>query len=115
MKKNSPTRPEITAAKAAALRETERFMALSDAAKTREAESAAKSKSRPLAAAERAMFDAMGIGRARGRPMKGRGARQISLTMERGLLSRVDLYVRDHGLSRAQFIARAVERALPAA
>lgn len=108
----------IVAAKAAAQREYDRFMSLSDAEKTRAAEQAAaaaeRGEDRPLMPAERALFDELGIGapgrpsgpRRRGRPMRGQGARQISLTVERHLLSRADHYARQHGMSRAQLVAR---------
>jgi hypothetical protein len=111
-KSKKPTRAEISAAKAAAKREYDRFLSLPDVHKTREAEAAARSKSRPLTPAERAMFDQAGIGRRRGRPVRGAGARQISVTMERELLSRVDQYVRQRKLTRAQFIARSLELAM---
>ena len=111
-KPSKPTRAETDAAKSAAKREFDRFMALGDAEKTRDAEAASRAKSRPLTAAERAMFDEVGLGGRRGRPTRGQGARQISLTMERGLLSRVDEFARQHGLSRAQFIARSLEMAM---
>jgi hypothetical protein len=111
-KPSQPTRAEIDAVKAASKRAYDRFMALTDAEKTREADAAARAKSRPLTAAERAMFDEMGIGRRRGRPRNGRGARQISVTVERGLLYRVDQFARQRGLSRAQLIAQSLERAM---
>jgi hypothetical protein len=112
MKKSTkPTRAQINAARARAKQEYNRFLALSDAQKTQEAESAARAKSKPLSPAERAMFDEAGIGR-RGRPIRGAGARQISVTMERGLLSRVDQYAHQRGLTRAQLIARSLELAM---
>jgi hypothetical protein len=111
-KSRKPTPAEINAVKAAAKREYDRFIALPDAQKTREADAAARAKSRALSPAERAMFDQMGIGRRRGRPTKGAGARQISVTMERNLLSRVDQYARQRGLSRAELIARSLELAM---
>jgi membrane protein involved in colicin uptake len=110
MKNKRPTRAQINAAKASAQAEYDRFMALSDAEKTRDAAAAAKMRSRPLTPAQRAMFDEMGMGsRGRGRPKKGKGARQISVTMESDLLSRVDRFARTQGMSRAQLIAKGVE------
>ncbi len=107
-----PTRASIDAAKAAAKREYDRFVALNDAGKARDAEATARARARTLTAAERAMFDEIGLGRGRGRPVKGAGARQISVTMERGLLARVDDLAQRRGLSRAQFIARSLEMAM---
>jgi hypothetical protein len=115
LKKPNPLKPagvRINAAKVAAKREYDRFMALSDIERKRDAHAAAGSKSRPLTVAERAMFDEVGLGRRRGRPAKGQGARQISVTMERGLLVRVDEFAHQRGMSRAQFIARSLELAM---
>ena len=96
---------------AAAKSEFDRFMALPDSQKTREAEAIARRKSRPLSAAERAMFREVGIGH-RGRPVIGKGAKQISVTMEAGLLARADRFARSHGMTRARLIADGVERVL---
>ena len=96
-------------------------MSPSEAQKTRAAEEAAaganRGEDRPLTPAERAMFDELKIGaagrpRKRGRPKHGQGARQISLTVERQLLSRADQYARQHGMSRAQLVARGLERVI---
>ncbi len=108
-KSKKPTQAEINAVKAAAKREYDRFLAIPDEQKRGEAEAAGRAKSRPLTPAERAMFEQAGIGRRRGRPARGRGAQQISVTMERDLLSRVDLYARRRGLSRAKLIAQSLE------
>lgn len=119
MARKKPTKDEIDAVKATLKRGYDRFMALSDEEKTRAAEAADRQVSRPLSPAQRAQSDEMGIGRAgrpqrirAGRPAKGQGARQISVTMERGLLLRVDRYVGQKGLTRAQFLAQAAELAL---
>jgi len=61
-----PAQAEIDAVRAAAKLEYDRFLALPDAQKTREADAAARAMSQPLTPAERAMFDEMGIGRRRG-------------------------------------------------
>ncbi len=61
-KKTHASKAEVDAAKAASHPEFNRFMALSDAEKTREAEAAARMESRPLTPAERAMFDEVDIG-----------------------------------------------------
>jgi len=112
--KLKPTQEEIDAAKAAMKRGYDRFMALSDAEKTREAEASVRQKSRPLTPAERAVLEEMGLAGRRGRPAKGQGARHISVTVERGLLARVDRHVHSQKLTRAQFIAQALETALAA-
>ncbi len=48
----------------------------------------------------------------RGRPPVGKGAKAISLTVERGLLRRADSRAKAEGISRAAFFARAVEKLL---
>ena len=44
-----------------------------------------------------------------GRPRIGLGARRLNISMERGLLERLDTYARKHKLSRARVLARSVE------
>jgi len=51
----------------------------------------------------------------RGRPVVGKGAQRIQVTMERGLLTRADAYARRHGMTRAQLLARAVNDMLSGA
>jgi hypothetical protein len=54
-------------------------------------------------------------GRARrkpGRPRRGKGARVISVSVERGLLSRSDKLARNLGLSRAGLIERGLKAVL---
>jgi hypothetical protein len=50
-----------------------------------------------------------------GRPKVGKGARVISLSVERGLLELADAYARRTGMSRAQLVARGLENILAAA
>jgi hypothetical protein len=42
----------------------------------------------------------------RGRPPVGGGAHRIQVTMEKGLLARVDAYARQHGMTRSQLLAK---------
>jgi hypothetical protein len=91
------------------------FEALSEAEKERlydqlDRESPARrlARSRPLtpseAAREREMRKAA---KARmGRPVIGAGAKQVAVTLERGLLERADAYARQRGLKRSEMIAR---------
>jgi hypothetical protein len=39
-----------------------------------------------------------------GRPRIGQGAKMVAVTLEKGLLERVDAYAKRHGLKRAQMI-----------
>lgn len=112
MKTPHKTTDDNSRAKSRAKAEFDRFMALPDAQKTKEAEATARKVSQPLSRDERAMFDDAGIGRRRGRPVKGRGSQRISVTVEKGLLERVDRYAHDRGATRAQIIAQAMQRLL---
>src|SRR5712691_7410939 len=47
--------------------------------------------------------------RKRGRPRRGKGAKVISVTVEKGLLARSDSLARDLGPSRAGLIKRGLE------
>lgn len=48
-------------------------------------------------------------GKKVGRPVVGKGAEKIRISMERGLLHRADSFAKQHGLSRSQLIAQSVE------
>ncbi len=50
--------------------------------------------------------------RKRGRPRRGKGAKVISVTVERELLARSDSLARDLGLSRAGLIERGLKAVL---
>ncbi len=50
-----------------------------------------------------------------GRPRIGLGAQRLNISMERGLLSRLDAYARRHGMSRAAVLARSVQTLLDTA
>jgi hypothetical protein len=68
---------------------------------------------RPLTPAERALWRR--AQKRMGRPKVGQGSKVVSVSIERGLLQRSDAYARDHGISRAQLIAKGLEMALKAA
>ena len=61
-------------------------------------------RSRPLTKNERARWKE--LKRKRGRPMKGQGAKAISITVERGLLTQVDELAARLSLSRAELVSR---------
>ena len=94
-----------------------RFLKLSDAEKTREAaefdREFAADTFRPLTPTQRKRWNR--IKRKMGRPRIGRGAKVISLTIEKGLLNRTDALARKQKLTRAALIARALETVLSAA
>ncbi len=50
--------------------------------------------------------------RKRGRPVKGRGAQMIAVSVERGLLTRSDRYARKLGVTRSALIAQGLEAVL---
>jgi hypothetical protein len=67
-------------------------------------------KTSPLTAADRERHRrAKARGRKSGRPVVGKGAEKIRVSMERGLLHRADSFAKQHGLSRSQLIAQGVE------
>ncbi len=61
---------------------------------------------KPLTRAQRARFEAARKG---GRPVTGEGVQVISLSVEKGLLRRTDAAARKSRLSRAQFVAQALQ------
>ncbi len=69
-------------------------------------------ESRPLTPAERAEWNR--IKRKRGRPAEGRGAKVISVSVERGLLQKADALAKKKRISRAKIIARGLRAVLAA-
>jgi hypothetical protein len=69
-------------------------------------------ESRPLSATERAAWAK--ARRKPGRPRKGAGVKVISVSVERGLLSRADLLAGALGVSRASLIERGLQAVLSA-
>jgi hypothetical protein len=92
----------------------EEFIALPDSEKERilrgiESETPQKrrSRSRPLNAEERRRWRRF---KAKiGRPKIGKGAKTISLTVEKDLLAQADAYAKRHGVSRAKLVAQALQ------
>jgi len=64
-------------------------------------------RSRPLNAGERRQWKRFQA--KMGRPKVGKGAKTISLTVEKDLLKRADAYAKQHGISRAKLVARGLE------
>ena len=92
------------------------FIALPDAQKERifaqlESETARQSlaRSRPLNARERAQWRR--FKKKMGRPVVGKGAKTISLTVE-DLLQRADAYAKRRGISRAKLVAQGLQAIL---
>jgi hypothetical protein len=71
------------------------------------------SETKPLTAAMRAQ-ESRARRKGPGRPRVGQGAKKLQISMEMGLLKRVDSYARAHGLSRSDLIARSLKRELKA-
>ena len=59
----------------------------------------ARAKGRPITRA---------VSRAAGRPMVGKGAKIVPVSIERGLLERADSFARRHNLKRSQMVADAL-------
>lgn len=98
----------------------EEFIALPDAEKeriVREIESETPrqrlARSRPLNSRERAQWRRFKA--KMGRPKVGKGAKTISLTVERGLLKKADAYAKRLGISRAGLVAQALQTILGSA
>ncbi len=96
------------------------FIALPDSEKERiyariEAETPDRSvaRSRPLNARECKQWQRFKA--KMGRPRIGKGAKTISLTVERGLLQQADAYARRHGLSRAALFAQGLRAVMSSA
>lgn len=51
----------------------------------------------------------------RGRPRVGKGAARVQISMERGLLARIDAHARKRRMTRSQLIAEGIRRVLGAA
>jgi hypothetical protein len=56
---------------------------------------------KPLTAADRALHR-----KARGRPMVGKGAKIVPVSIERGLLTRADAFAQRHKLKRSEMVAK---------
>jgi hypothetical protein len=67
-------------------------------------------KGRPLNPKERQKEDRFRKKLSRAMPPKG--AKAVNVSMEQGLLSRADAFAKRLGLSRAQFIAQSLEKAM---
>ena len=97
----------------------DRFVALPDSRKEQivkaiEAETPAQrlARSRPLNPSERKQWQRF---KKMGRPRVGKGAKTISLTVERELLRQADAYAKRHGISRAMLVARGLRAILGSA
>ena len=91
--------------------EVEKFISLPDSEKARivrqlddEPPQKSLARSRPLNARERRQWRAFKS--KMGRPKIGKGAKTISLTVEKSLLAQADAYARRHGISRAKLVAQ---------
>lgn len=96
------------------------FIALPDSEKERiyqeiEAETPEEmlARSRPLNARERAQWRRFKS--KIGRPKIGKGAKTISLTVEKGLLKQADAYAKRHGISRAKLVAQGLQAVIGSA
>ena len=68
-------------------------------------------KTKPLDARDKAVLAKMQK-RGAGRPVVGKGAERINISLERGLLSRADAAAKREKIGRSELIARALEDAL---
>jgi hypothetical protein len=70
-------------------------------------------RSRPLNARERRRWRRFKS--KMGRPKVGKGAKTISLTVEKQLLDQADAYAKQHGISRAKLVAKGLQAILGSA
>ena len=64
-------------------------------------------RSRPLNARERKQWQRFKA--KMGRPKIGKGAKTISLTVEKDLLDQADAYAKQHGITRAKLVAQGLQ------
>jgi hypothetical protein len=102
MKKKKPASP------------VDRFLALSDSEKDAEVASFENEidpkQWHPLTPAQRKQWSR--VKRKMGRPKVGEGSKVVAVTIERGLLKRVDRYVKAHAIKRAEMIAEGLKLVL---
>jgi hypothetical protein len=60
---------------------------------------------KPLTAAQRAQHKRAGARAKAGRPKIGRGAKIVPVSIEKGLLSKVDAFAQRHHLKRSQMVS----------
>ena len=96
------------------------FVGLPDSEKRRivaeldaEAPEESLARSRPLNANERRQWRRFKA--KMGRPKIGKGAKTISLTVEKTLLKQADAYAKQHRISRAQVVAKGLKAILGSA
>jgi hypothetical protein len=95
-------------------RNTEEFLALSDADKERVWESLNRpipiEETRPLTPDERKLWQRFKW--KAGRPKVGKGSKVVSVSVEKGLLAKADAYAKRHGMKRAQLFQIGLEAVL---
>ena len=96
---------------------TDKFIALPDSEKEKifkeldvETPEERFRRSRPLNARERQQWRRFKA--KMGRPKVGKGAKTISLTVEKELLKQADAYAKLHGISRAKLVAQGLQALL---
>jgi hypothetical protein len=89
----------------------DRFLSLSDAQKEAEYRKIDRefdpALGKPLTPDERKLWRR--TKRRIGRPVVGQGSKMVPVTIERGLLQRVDKFARQHKLKRSQMVAQGLE------
>ena len=109
-----PTRTKAANTAVPEFTDAAEFRAMSDADKERVWASLNREipaeELRPLTPAERKRWAR--VKRKIGRPKVGKGAVPVSVSLERGLLERVDAEARRAGMARSAFLGRLIETAL---
>ena len=110
----TPSSRTATTGRVPTFRNTEEFLALSDAEKERVWESLNRpipfEETRPLTPEQRRQWRR--FKRRVGRPRIGQGSKVVSISVEKSLLKRADAYAKRHGLKRAQVFRIGLESVL---
>jgi hypothetical protein len=96
---------------------SEKIMAMSEAERNKmvadldvESTESLLARAKPLTAKQRALWSR--VKKKMGRPVVGKGAKMVMVTMERGLLDKVDAFAKDNGLKRSELIARSLRQVI---
>jgi hypothetical protein len=89
--------------------DAERFESLSEAEKARELapfEQMEVSPGKPLTRQQRKRFEEVRRKALRGRPVIGKGAKIVPISIERDLLAQADAFARAHKIKRSQMVVK---------
>ena len=106
MSKKQINRPALTGRKIDAMTDAEKASLVAELESKTPEQHLAESK--PLTRPQRERFKRWQKRATIGRPVVGKGAKPVAVTIERALLKRADAYAKAHGLKRSELISRAL-------